>query len=299
MQSREKSALFKLAELAGEKVVSELQFSFTFFLPGCDYQFISTNLETVIKQECITDLTSLPLTTTQSNILEQIDLNKFANKLAGRLMHYEVFDIIIGVGFITSGLTKVYFNAVSVNVKKFVKDAINPFNLVNNITHQGGNNHDRGAATYDTLMQQATRSKKISSLLGEQLLLSATPLQTLHLREELLAKENLFVSLLREKKFFRQIISKRPDDFTSYTNHLFNLSCCADLLVILFKKPYVNIEMPAQDPIPALTYDVAQHVMGFFSPKERNRLAYALSLINKEMKSAKEDEVNKLKQVYR
>jgi hypothetical protein len=289
--SREVSKQKQLADLVSQKLIDQLCFLFDF--SSYHYYSISQNMKTMIQQECITTLTSFQLSKTQLAILEEANLEKLADKIAGTMVKGSSFNIVNGDGFTTTGLAKIYFNVLSCNVKMLVNDAINPFN--SKMAHKwyedyNGKYYD--TATYDKLKgDKKVRSKAILSVFGKQLLLLSTPEQAVNLCNEINKTDNQFILALRKPRGLNGLVNTEANtnSFVSYENQLFSLTCTTNLLVKLVEKSLIQIALPIE---------IFNNTMFFFTSKERNQLANALPLVNKEMAKEKQNEVNAFRKTY-
>ncbi|MBX3708158.1 MAG: hypothetical protein KIT56_02975 [Gammaproteobacteria bacterium] len=281
-----------LATLVAEKVTDNMFFTFDF--SGYHYHSISEKLKKIIEEECIDILTSFSLSETQSNILKD-NLKELTYKVAGTMTRNpDSINIVSGEGLTATGLTKIYFDALSCKIKTFVNDAINPFNpKIAHLWYEDIHGKHYDTSTYDKLNgDKEVRRKAILSILGEQLLLLSTPDQARALCNEIKEENNAFILALRKPRGLNSLLNREANtnSFVSYENQLFNLNCSIGLLVKLIQKSFIKITLPV---------DIIHLTTSFFTPKERNQLANTLPLVNKKMAKAKEKELNTLRETYK
>lgn len=301
MESRRINKQKNLAELVARKVSGELDFEFSFL--SIEYASISNELKDIIYRECFDALMSFEVSNTQQKILEEADLEKLSDVMAGKLNSDPLtFNIVTGYGFDPSALTKLYFKSLSAKVTMFV------FDMVIGLKFQD-------IATHDKLKgSKEERKKTILSSFGEQLLLLASHEQHVGLCRDITSrkynKEETDVSFIHELRkprswFERAFLSEsNTKTYDNYAQRLFNLTCSVNLLQKLINERILVLKEEQADgnitnKLKEMPLEVSSNIMSFFTKNEQKVLNQLLPCVNRVMAREKKDTIKNYIQTYR
>jgi len=128
IQSKQSILIFTI----GKAITNNLDFTFDF--SNFHYLVISTPAKITIESEVNKALGSLTLTDTQAVLLDNLtpeDLKMLAASIAGSLETSGRFNIASQSGIYATGLTKHYFDCLSIDIKELAGNAVMGYSIIN------------------------------------------------------------------------------------------------------------------------------------------------------------------------